>query len=71
MMAQLAIHCAEAATPRAAARMRSGNISPGNTHTTTPQDRAELALAPDFRSFTERLASARDVDSAHAEETPD
>ncbi|PSK42770.1 hypothetical protein B0E38_07913 [Streptomyces sp. 111WW2] len=40
-MAQLAIHCAEAATPSAAARIRLGNISPRKTHTTTPHDRAK------------------------------
>ncbi|KEF02634.1 hypothetical protein DF17_33025 [Streptomyces rimosus] len=41
MMAQLAIHCAQAATPSAAARILFGNISPRKTHTTTPQDRAK------------------------------
>src|SRR3954451_7734389 len=41
VMAQLAIHCAEAATPRAAARILFGNISPSMTQTTTPQDRAK------------------------------
>jgi hypothetical protein len=40
-MAQLAIHCAEAATPRAAARIRLGNISPSMTQTMTPQDKAK------------------------------
>jgi len=40
VMAQLAIHWAEAATPRAA-RMRLGNISPRKTQTTTPHERAE------------------------------
>ena len=41
VIAQLAIHCAEAATPRAAARILFGNISPRKTQTTTPQDRAK------------------------------
>ena len=35
-MAQLAIHWAAAATARADARMRLGNISPSSTHTTGP-----------------------------------
>src|SRR5579875_327048 len=35
---QLAIHCAEAATASAAARIRFGNFSPSITHTTGPHD---------------------------------
>ena len=37
VMAKLAIHCALAATARAAPRIRLLNISPNNTHTTGPQ----------------------------------
>ncbi len=38
VMAKFASHCAMAATPRAAARMRFGNISPSRTQTSGPHD---------------------------------
>src|SRR5699024_7784525 len=45
-------HCAAAATDRAAARIRFGNISPSSTHTSGPQ------LAPNPTTNTFALISA-------------
>ena len=50
-MRKFAIHCAAAATPSAAARMRLGNISPSSTQTSGPH------VAP--KKTTNRLAATR------------
>ena len=55
VMRKFAIHCAAAATPSAAARMRLGNISPSSTQTSGPH------VAP--KNTTNRLAAIRAIDA--------
>ena len=71
-MAQLAIHWAEAATPRAAARILFGNISPRQTQTTTPQERAKkstktwAAISATTPWVSGSLPSTRSAEKAQA-----
>ena len=53
----MAIHCADAATESAIARMRLGNISPSSTHTTGPHEKPKK-MTKRFAAMSASVADA-------------